>query len=126
MTPFGLGLRQLRRQHGVRQMDMAENLGLSAAYLSALEHGNRGQPSRGLVDQICAYFNLIWDEAEALHRLAQLSDPKVVVDTRDLSARATELANLLAETIGALDEETIEWIIGEIQGASGQRGGPTH
>ena len=44
MTPFGQRLRELRRQRGIAQKDMAAALGVSAAYLSALEHGHRGQP----------------------------------------------------------------------------------
>jgi len=86
---------------------MAEELHLSAAYLSALEHGRRSRPSTGLVQQICAYFGLIWDDAEDLQRLARLSHPRVVVDTAGLSPAKTELANLLAERIRALPESTI-------------------
>ena len=39
-----------------------------------------------------------------------------------------ELANLLAELIHELDEDTVDWIIAEIRGrrASRTRGGPTH
>ena len=38
-----------------------------------------------------------------------------MVDTEGLSARATELANLLADRIAELDEETVEWILAEIR-----------
>ena len=107
MTPFGERVRQLRRQRGVTLRAMAEELHLSAAYLSALEHGRRSRPSTGLVQQICAYFGLIWDDAEDLQRLARLSHPRVVVDTAGLSPAKTELANLLAERIRALPESTI-------------------
>ena len=41
MTPLGLKLRELRRKKGVSQKEMAAALGVSAAYLSALEHGRR-------------------------------------------------------------------------------------
>jgi len=52
MTPFGEKLRTLRRQRGLSLKRMAEDLHLSSAYLSALEHGHRGRPSPGLVMQI--------------------------------------------------------------------------
>jgi hypothetical protein len=61
-----------------------------------------------------------------LVRLAHLSHPRVVVDTEGLSARATELANLLAERIAELDEETVEWILAEIRSRGGSTRGPTH
>ncbi len=59
MTPFGARLRALR---SAREMTMAQLVGqlqVSAAYLSALEHGHRGAPSTGLVHQVCEVFGLI-------------------------------------------------------------------
>ena len=78
MTPFGERLRELRRAKGVSQKQMAASLGVSAAYLSALEHGRRGMPSWAMVQKIIGYFNIIWDDAEELQRLADTSDPRVV------------------------------------------------
>ncbi len=121
MTPFGKKMRDLRARKNVTQKKMAAELGVSAAYLSALEHGRRGRPSPGFVRQACAYFGLIWDEAEALKRLADESHPRIKVDTAGLSPPATELANLLALHIDRLDDETIHWIIAEIRGRLGNR-----
>src|SRR5690606_22716353 len=104
MTPFGLRVRGLRKSRGLTLKQMAADLDISAAYLSALEHGHRGRPSWSLVAQICDYFNIIWDEAEELQRLASLSHPKVTVDTSGLSPLATEYANLLALKIRDLPE----------------------
>lgn len=107
MTPFGARLRDLRRQRGVTLKDMATALHVSEAYLSALEHGKRGQPGPGLVLQICGYFGLIWDEAEALKRLAEISRPKVTLDTAGLSPQATGFANRLADCLRDLDPDAI-------------------
>ena len=107
MTPFGAKMRQLRADRGLLLKDLAQQLNLSAAYLSALEHGRRGRPGPGLVMQICGQLDLIWDEAEELKRLAELSHPRVVIDTAGLSPLATELANRLAQTIGSADEDTL-------------------
>ena len=114
MTPFGERVRALRAAKGVRLKDMAEDLQLSPAYLSALEHGHRGRPSPILVDQICTYFNIIWDEADELRRLAQLSHPRVVVNTAGLSPEATLLANRLAENIDSLSGVTIRRMLKEL------------
>ncbi len=110
MTPFGDKIRELRRKRGITLKQLAGALELSPAYLSALEHGHRGLPTPALIVQICEYFNLIWDDYEEMHRLARLSHPRVVVDTRGLSPAATELANLIAERIGALDDTVIDTI----------------
>ncbi len=104
MTPFGLKLRKLRRQKGVTLQEQANVLGVSAAYISALEHGQRGKPSPAFVDQICVWFGLIWDDAEELKYLAQMSHPKPTIKTGSLSAEATFLANLLAQNIDRLSD----------------------
>ncbi len=111
MTPFGERLRELRRQRSVSQKDMAAAIGVSPAYLSALEHGRRGRPTWVTLQKIIGYFNIIWDDAEELLRLAEASDPRAVIDTSGLSPRATELANLLAERIAQLTEAELEQLI---------------
>lgn len=115
MTPFGAKLRQLREERNIKLKDMAADLHVSAAYLSALEHGHRGRPAPGLVMQIAGYFNLIWDDVEELKRLAELSHPRVVVDTAGMSPQATLLANLLAERIRDLPENQIVNLLGAIK-----------
>lgn len=107
MTPFGLRLRALREARGTTLTDLARALHVSAAYLSALEHGRRGKPSAGLIHQVNEHFGLIWDEAEEMVRLARISHPRVVVDTAGLSPQATELANLLARRIRDLPESEV-------------------
>jgi len=121
MTPFGEKLRALRGERGVSQKDMAAAVGVSAAYLSALEHGRRGAPTWTLIQKIIGYFNIIWDEAEELARLAEASHPRVRLDTSGLSPAATELANLLAENIEKLDEAELRRITASIRAALGQR-----
>jgi transcriptional regulator with XRE-family HTH domain len=111
MTPFGRRLRELRRAKGKRLKDMAASLGVSAAYLSALEHGHRGRPGGGFVQQVSAYFNLAWDDVDELKRLAEISHPRVVVDTSGLDPLATELANRLAEGIEKLDVATLRKLL---------------
>jgi len=104
-------MRELRAERRVSQKDMAAALGVSAAYLSALEHGRRGAPSWPMLQKIIGYFNVIWDDAEELERLAWESHPRVVVDTAGLSPEATRLANLLAERIASLDPAALKSLI---------------
>lgn len=111
MTPFGLKIRTLRREKGITQKKMAADLGVSAAYLSALEHGWRGRPTINRIQQICDYFDLIWDDAEEIKLLAIISKTRLVIDTQGLSKNATKLANLLAEKICYLPEQKIKKLI---------------
>ena len=119
MTPFGEAIRALRRKRGISQKQMAEAIGVSAAYLSALEHGKRGLPSWELLQRIIGYFNIIWDEAEELQKLASLSNPRVVIDTSGLSAEATALANLLAGRIRDLDKKQIRALLDGVDAGEG-------
>jgi transcriptional regulator with XRE-family HTH domain len=114
MTPLGAKMRELREARGVTLKQMAKALGVSSAYLSALEHGKRGKPTWILLQRIIHYFNVIWDEAEELQRLAELSDPRVTIDTGGLTPEATEFANRLARDIGRLAPEDLAALKGEL------------
>jgi transcriptional regulator with XRE-family HTH domain len=111
MTPFGERLRNLRSERDITLKQMSEAVGVSAAYLSALEHGRKGRPSWYLVQRIIAFFNIIWDDAEEVVRLARISHPRITIDTSGLSPKATELANRLADDIGRLDPPALEEIL---------------
>ena len=110
MTPFGEALRRLRAERGVTQRQMAKAIGVSPAYLSALEHGKRSEPSWEFIQRVIGYFNIIWDEAEELQLLAGLSRPKVIINTSGLTPKATEVANKLAAVIDRLDVQTLKRI----------------
>ncbi len=115
MTPFGDRMRKLRAERGITLKEMADGIGVSSAYLSALEHGKRGRPGWHLIQRILAYFNIIWDEAEEVVRLARISHPRITIDTSGLSPRATELANRLADEIGKLDQATLEELLAALE-----------
>ena len=121
MTPLGAKIRALRAERGISLKQMAEALNVSSAYLSALEHGKRGKPTWFLLHRIITYFNVIWDEAEEIQRLAEISDPKVTIDTAGLTPEATELANRLARDIGRLDKNDLVDLKNEIIRRSGRR-----
>jgi transcriptional regulator with XRE-family HTH domain len=111
MTPFGERLRQLREEKGESLSNLASAVGVSAAYLSALEHGRRGRPGFHLVQKIIGHLGVIWDDAEELVELARLSHPKITVDTGGLDPRATEIANRLARDVASLDEKTLDQLL---------------
>ncbi len=114
MTPLGAKLRAMRAERGTSLKQMAQALDVSSAYLSALEHGKRGKPTWFLLHRMIAYFNVIWDEAEELQRLAEISDPKITIDTGGLVPEATELSNRLARDIAKLSAPDLEHLKNEI------------
>ncbi|MDO8837553.1 MAG: helix-turn-helix transcriptional regulator [Parvibaculum sp.] len=122
MTPFGKKLRELRKARGMTMKEMAAALRVTPAYLSALEHGKRGRPSWRLVQAIVGYFNVIWDEAEELERLAWLSHPRIVIDTSGLAPEATEAANRLAEEIATLTPAEISRLLAVLDARKRRKG----
>lgn len=122
MTPFGAKVRALRQERGESLKDMAAALDVSAAYLSALEHGKRGLPTWYMVQRIIAHFNVIWDDAEELQRLAELSDPRITIDTSGLDPAATEFANLLALKIRGLSRKSLEELILKLRSVAAKDG----
>ncbi|MCT8998105.1 helix-turn-helix domain-containing protein [Chelativorans intermedius] len=121
MTPFAARVRQMRRARGITQKEMAAALGVSPAYLSALEHGRRSPPNWAMVQKIIGYFNVIWDEADELQRLAALSHPRVVVDTAGLPEKATAIANLLARNIAQLERQDLDELEGALKAILGRK-----
>lgn len=122
MTPFGARVRELRQARGLSQKEFAGRLGVSPAYISALEHGRRGRPTFVLVQGVIHALGVIWDEADDLLKLAELSDPRVVIDTAGLEPAATLLANRLARTIRDLDRAEIEALAALLERAAARRG----
>ncbi len=120
MTPFGQEMRRLRSARNFTLQQQANVLGVSPAYLSALEHGKKGRPSAVLVDQICVWLNLIWDDAEALKRKAVLSHPRPAIPVAGLHEDAVLLANLLAHNIDRLTPIQSRMLLRELQSCLGQ------
>jgi transcriptional regulator with XRE-family HTH domain len=118
MTPFGARVREIRERKGLSQQALAAQLGVSGAYLSALEHGRRGKPTFALVQGVIHALGVIWDEADELVRLAELSDPRVVIDTSGLDPEATLLANRLAAAIRDLERPALLTVLGALDAAS--------
>lgn len=111
MTPFGEHLRSLRKQHGYTLEQLAEAIGVSTSYLSGLERGKRGKPSWVTLQRLVATFNIIWDDAENLYRLAGLSRPLVKIDTTQLSAKHTYAANRMSRAWHAFNEEELDTLL---------------
>lgn len=121
VTPLGAFIRQLRQERGASLKEMAEHLGVSPAYLSALEKGQRGKPSWTIIQAMLAYFQIIWDEADELVRLAHMSDPSVRIDTSNSSAQATFFTNRLAREIRYLTDDDITAMMAILDKALAER-----
>ena len=120
MTPFGIKLKHIREQRHKSLKDLSNALKVSTAYVSMLENGKRGRPADGLIELICSYFNLSWEEADELKFLAKHSDINTKMNSEKLSLNATMLTNVLKNNIKWLTEEQLKKLTINIQDMSKQ------
>ena len=120
MTPFGIKLKHIREQRHKSLKDLSKALKVSIAYVSMLENGKRGRPADGLIELICSYFNLSWEEADELKFLAKHSDINTKMNSEKLSLNATMLTNVLKNNIKWLTEEQLKKLTINIQEMSKQ------
>ena len=120
MTPFGIKLKHIREQRHKSLKDLSKALKVSIAYVSMLENGKRGRPADGLIELICSYFNLSWEEADELKFLAKHSDINTKMNSEKLSINATMLTNVLKNNIKWLTEEQLKKLTINIQDMSNQ------
>ena len=120
MTPFGIKLKHIREQKHKSLKDLSKALKVSIAYVSMLENGKRGRPADGLIELICSYFNLSWEEADELKFLAKHSDINTKMNSEKLSLNATMLTNVLKNNIKWLTEEQLKKLTINIQDMSKQ------
>jgi transcriptional regulator with XRE-family HTH domain len=81
LSPFSERLRALRLRYGVRQKDLAEAMGFEQSYVSALELGIKGPPSRDFVDRLARYLRLSADELAGLLSDAQIRVMRELIET---------------------------------------------
>ena len=115
MTPFGIKLKHIRKQRHKSLKDLSKALKLSTAYVSMLENGKRGRPADGLIELICSYFNLSWEESDELKFLAKHSEINTKMNSEKLSLFATMLTNVLKNNIKWLTDEQLEELYLTIQ-----------
>ena len=111
MTPFGLKLKSLRKEKKVSITELAKALKISTAYLSMLENGKRWNPPDGMVELICAYFGLIWDDAQELKDSAKISDINVQINTKNQGINATTLTNVLKNNSRRFSKKAMEYVL---------------
>lgn len=112
ITEFGKAIRKLRIDADHRLADMAKLIGKSAAFISAVERGEKSPPS-GFEDAIINAYKMKFDAAQTLRALADASRQTFTVKPSSILER--EAAGLMARRMGssfdALSEDELERIV---------------
>ncbi|MCU7963835.1 helix-turn-helix domain-containing protein [Shewanella sp. SM101] len=90
-TALGRLLRKLRIDRGMIMKDLAEVLGVSSAYLSAIELGKKAVTDKNILRMI-EYFDLNPEDSAELRHAAKTSQPSIKIELKDSSIEQRELA----------------------------------
>ena len=115
MTPFGKFMRNLRLDRGLMLKDSANKLGLTSAYLSALEYGKKGVPGDLLISRIVSEFGLDRKQITQLKGSVRNSTTRFEVPAKSIPD-AFVTANIFARHLSRLTEEQLREIRTVING----------
>ncbi len=107
VTSFGKTLRKMRIDRGMVLKNMADLLGVSSAYLSAIELGKRAIPD-SLVNTIATTFELSGQDIINLKKQAEISQPSIKVDMSDANEQNKELMLVFARKFKDLSPEQLD------------------
>jgi transcriptional regulator with XRE-family HTH domain len=115
VTPLGQALRAARSARRISLKQHAARVGVSPAYISALEHGHRGLPTQTMLQRILAALRLEPSETGRLEALVHISRPRIVLDASGMDPRRTELANRFADLFPDLTSDQTEHLLGVLR-----------
>ena len=107
LTEFGKFNRKLRIDHGELLKDMAKKLGVTVAYLSAVEVGRRKIPEKWL-DMIKNLYDMTPEETEAMHRAFNQSIDEIRIDLPNQSPSYRETVMMFARELNNFEEDDIK------------------
>lgn len=109
LTDFGRFLRKIRIDHGEILKEMADKLGVTASYLSAIETGKRAIPEKwGNI--IAEMYNLNEEEKRQLRNAEDSSVKNIRIELGGFSNLKKETALVFARQFENMDDTTAEKI----------------
>ena len=114
LTSIGRFLRKLRIDRGEILKDMAEALGVSSAFLSAVENGKKKMPE-GWTEKLKAIYSFTAAQTEELQAAVIDTNDAVELNLQNATPRNRVLAISFAREFDSLDDETSRKIIEILQ-----------
>lgn len=100
-TLFGRLIRKHRIDNGVVLKEMADSIGVSSAYVSAIELGKKNITEEFIL-KVFTYFQLSNSEIQELKKAASMSQPALKIDLQGVEDEDRELAVCFARKYHAL------------------------
>jgi transcriptional regulator with XRE-family HTH domain len=109
LTPFGIEIRKYRIEKALTLSDMAESIGVSPAYLSAIETGKRNI-SDDILYKILGVLQISDETKGHLIKLAGDSKKVVQISLANASSQSREMIAAFARKFSSLSSDDIEKI----------------
>ena len=103
MTLFGKELKKLRIDLGITLAEMANTVGISSAFLSAVENGRKKAPAT-LLDSLASNYKEVRDHKNRYEILINQARSEVVLQLNNPSYKDSSIATALARKFGTLTE----------------------
>ena len=107
LTAFGKFCRKLRIEHEAILKDMADKLGVTPAYLSAVEVGKRNIPAEWF-NTITSIYALSVNEQQDLQEAIDSSIKQIKIDLDNYSERQKQTAAMFARKLSTLNDTELE------------------
>ena len=121
LTEFGKALRKIRIDRQQLLRDMADKLGVSSAYLSAVETGKRRIP-QDWVSKIASIYSLSCEEQADLQSAADNSVFDVTISLVNASEQKRNAVLSFARALDGLNDEDLKRIMASMKGKDEKRG----
>ncbi len=117
LTNIGRFLRKLRIDHGEILKDMAEKLGVTVSFLSAVENGKKKMPATWN-KKICDIYQLDENQRDAFTSAIANTENSIEINLYDTSMGCRELAVSFARKFSEIDDFQVEEIKKILQGGN--------
>lgn len=117
-TKFGEFMRVLRIKHHEIMGNIADMLGVSLPFLSAVENGKRNVPA-DWVDKIVSHYNLSPEDTQELLEAIEQSKTQIKLDLKSSEFFQRTAALQFARSFDNMDEDTAKRIIELLEGKGG-------
>lgn len=110
ITEFGKKLRNIRMNRGILLKDMAEDLGITPSFLSAVEVGKKNVPAKW-VSEISDCYDLTENERKELEKLANDATTNVKIDITQANNTLRSAALAFTRNFDSLTDDEAKQII---------------
>ena len=107
LTSLGKFLRKIRIDHGEVLKDMADKLGVTASYLSAVETGKKRMPS-SWNNRMCELYDFNQEQTAEFTKAVAETESKIELDLSKATDSQRELAVSFARKFTDFDERQMQ------------------